>query len=229
MHYGTNNPCLDYYIDNDYTTKLKKIDMEKDVGVTFSKDLKFNEHINNIVNKANQITGIIKRSFTFMDCDLFNKLFKTTVRPHLEYANVIWHPAFKGQSVRLENVQRRATKMIHDLKDMTYHERLQKLKLPSIKYRQLRGDLIQTYKIIHSIDNVKSDDFFTLSPNNTRNSELKLYKEFSKSKIRSNFLPNRVNNLWNNLSINTKTCNSVPMFKKCVDKELTHLTYDFYK
>ena len=229
LHYGANNPCLDYYLDSDLKTKLKKIVTEKDVGVTFSNDLKFNEHINNVISKTNQITGIIKRSFSYMDCELFNNLFKSIVRPHLEYANVIWHPLLKGQSIRIEKIQRRATKMIPKLKDMTYQERLKELKLPSIKYRQLRGDLIQTFKIIHNIDNVKCDDFFTINSNNTRNSDLKLYKERARTNIRSNFLTYRINNLWNSLSTSTKTSKTVNTFKNSIDSELTHLTYDFYE
>ena len=71
--------------------------------------------------------------------------------------------------------------MIPNLKDKNYSERLRILKLPSIKYRQLRGDLIQTYKIITNIENVNCLDFFEIrESSNTRNSHLKLYKEFAK-------------------------------------------------
>ena len=86
--------------------------------------------------------------------------------------------------------------MVGSLKNISYEDRLQQLNLPSIKYRQMRGDLIQTYKIVHNIDNLDKDSFFRLNPsNNTRNSHLKLEKEFSKSSIRSNFLANRVKNM----------------------------------
>ena len=130
---------------------------------------------------------------------------------------------------QLARVQRRATKMIPKLKDLNYLECLKELKQPSIQYRQLRGDLIQTYKIVHKIDNVNRDDFFTLNCNNTRNSEFKLYKERATSKIRTNFLPYRVNNLWNSLSAETKSSKSVNIFKNSIDRELSHLTYNFYE
>ena len=138
-----------------------------------AKDLKFNKHIDNVVSKANQITGIVRRSFEYLDNKMFLKLYKSIIRPHLEYANVIWHPMFKHQKQRLESVQRRATKILPHLKNKSYSERLSELKLPSIKYRQLRGDLIQTYKIINSIDNVDYSEFFTLSNSSTRNSHTK--------------------------------------------------------
>ena len=147
------------------------------------------------------MTGIIKRSFTYMDREMFIKLYKTIIRPNLEYANTIWHPLFKRQSVDIEKVQRRATKMLHDLKNLPYSLRLKKLKLPSMKFRRIRGDLIQTFKIINDIDNVDKDSFFVFNTDSrTRNSENKLYKVFSKSRVRSNFFSERVVNYWNSLS-----------------------------
>ena len=79
-------------MNSESTLELSGTDSEKDIGVTFSNNLKFDKHINNIISKANQMTGIIKRSFKYMDKDMFIKLYKSIVRPHLEYANVIWHP-----------------------------------------------------------------------------------------------------------------------------------------
>ena len=207
---------------------MKETLLEKDVGVTFSKDLKFNEHINNVVSKANQITGIVKRSFDYLDNEMFLKLYKSIIRPHLEYANVIWHPMYQHQKHKIEAVQRRATRMLSHLKDKTYSERLNILKLPSIKYRQLRGDLIQTYKIINNIENLNCSDFFNVRDSNTRNSHLKLYKEFTKTLARTNFLPNRINTVWNSLSTNTKSSININQFKNRVDLELTSLHYDFY-
>ena len=77
----------------------------------------------------------------FPSKDIFLKLYKSVVRPHLEYANVIWHPIFAKQLKKLENVQRRATKLVPNLKSLSYTERLMSLNLPTIQYRQL-GDLI---------------------------------------------------------------------------------------
>ena len=94
--------------------------------------------------------------------------------------------------------------MVKEIKDLSYQDRLEILNLPSIKYRQIRADLIQTYKILHNIDNVNGEDFFSLSKiQNTRNNELKLYKKFAKSIPRNNFLSFRVINLWNSLQPDT--------------------------
>ena len=101
--------------------------------------------------------------------------------------------------------------MIPKLKDLTYQKCLKELKLPTVQYRQLRGDLIQSYKIVHKMHNANCDDFFTLNSNNTRNSEFKIYKGRATSKI-THFLPYRVNNLWNSLSAERKSSNINNMF-----------------
>ena len=95
MRYGNHNEIPPYYMDVSNTKILAQTTSEKDVGVTFTNGLKFETHVNNIVSKANQIIGLIKRSFTFMDKNMFIKLYKCMVRPHIEYANVIWHPIHK--------------------------------------------------------------------------------------------------------------------------------------
>ena len=227
LHIGSKNSKHEYYTDENSTLKLKTVNTERDVGVTFSSDLKFDEHISNIVGKANSLTGLLKRSFAYLDKSMFNKLFKGIIRPQLEYANVIWHPNFKRQSILIEKVQRRATKILGEIKDESYTDRLKALNLPSLKFRRLRGDLIQSYKIIHEIDNLNKDNFFKFSTSCTRNPDLKLYKEFTKTKLRSNFLPHRINEVWNSLSLSTKTAKDLNTFKTCIDSELAHLKFEF--
>jgi hypothetical protein len=72
-------------------------------------------------------------------------------RPHLEYAEAVWSPSKVGDKDVIENVQRRATKQIPSLKNLEYTDRLKKLKMPTLKSRRLRGDMIETFKIINGI------------------------------------------------------------------------------
>ena len=136
-------------IFNPYTPRqhqLEVVDHDKDLGVTMDVDLIFDKHISNKINKANGSVGLIRRSFIHLDEESFLRLYKALVRPHLEYANPVWAPRFKRQAEVIENVQRRATKLIPGFNDLTYEERIRKLKLPILKYRRLRGDLIKNIK-----------------------------------------------------------------------------------
>ena len=114
------------------------------------------------------------------------QLYKSLVRPHLEYGNQIWNPFLKRQSRAIERVQRRATKFIKHLSDLEYGERLKKLKLPSLKYRRIRGDLINTYKILRNC-NSNTTMFQLTNDLRTRNNELKLFTQYSRTNIRKIF------------------------------------------
>jgi len=78
-------------------------------------------------------------------------LYKAMVRPDVEYANAIWSPYKKGEIEAIEKVQKRATKLVISLKKLPCKERLLQLNLHTLKYRQLRGDMIEVYKIIHDM------------------------------------------------------------------------------
>jgi hypothetical protein len=74
-------------------------------------------------------------------------LYNAFVRTHLDYVSSVWAP-FKAKHIeQIEGVQRRATKQIPGFRDMTYSERLRALKLPSLSYRKLRGDMIEVVEM----------------------------------------------------------------------------------
>ena len=96
MHLGRKNIQHKYYIkEEDKTIEVEQISIEKDVGVTFDNDLKFSEHIAICVKKANQKLGLIRRSFEYIDKDMHLILYKSLVRPTLDYASVVWAPSLK--------------------------------------------------------------------------------------------------------------------------------------
>jgi hypothetical protein len=100
------------------------------------------------INKANRCVGLIRRSFKHLNEEMFLSLYKALVRPHIEYANQVWSPRLQKHKDSIENVQHRATKLLPGFRDMSYEERLMKLRLPTLSYRRLRGDLIEVFKIL---------------------------------------------------------------------------------
>ena len=85
---------------------------QKDLGVAIDNKLKFVPHIQAMVKKANRNLGLIKRTFSYLDKTVFLNLYKTIVRPHLEYASVL----YKKDCISIENVQNRATRMVHSIR-----------------------------------------------------------------------------------------------------------------
>ena len=74
--------------------------------------------------KAMSVLGMIKRIFPYLDREGFMLLYNTYVWAHLEYCVQVWNPCRKEDLLCLEMVQRRATKMIYELKHLAYDERL---------------------------------------------------------------------------------------------------------
>ena len=99
--------------------EIEHVFEEKDVGVVFDSELSFKEHICEKVRKANCLNGLIRRSFSYLDCKMFLQIYTSIVRPYLKYVNMI------------ENVQIRATKLVDGLGKLEYKERLAKYNLPT--------------------------------------------------------------------------------------------------
>ncbi len=221
MYIGKNNPETKYNMKLDTAnTQIISCNAEKDLGVTFDKNLNFDQHINNIVNKANQVLGVIKRTFTYLDRDVFIKLYKALVRPHLEYGNVIWNPYLKRQTKAIEKVQRRATKLVKECQNMSNIDRLNYLRLHSLKGRRLKGDIIETYQILNGLEGIQTDRLFKLAENtNTRNTDNKLYIRYCKTNKRKFFFSFRVAQCWNNLPNTYKKAPSTNIFKNLLVKD----------
>ena len=129
----------------------------------FDSRLTFEEHITEITSKAHRVTGMIWRSFEFMNKDMFLNLYKSIIRPIVEYGSCVWSPYLKKDIKRLEDVQRRATKLVKDVSDLSYEQRLKALGIPTLEYRRDRADMIQIYKSVYGHDELKWDHLFTLS------------------------------------------------------------------
>lgn len=78
-------------------------------------------------------------------------LYKSLVRSHLEYGVSVWSPHYEYLIEKLEKVQKRAIKLIISIKHLKYEERLRHLKLPTLKFRRVRGDMIEVYKFFNNI------------------------------------------------------------------------------
>ena len=167
------------------------------------------------------MVGLLRRTLVPMDKPMFVTLFKTLVRPKLEYNNSVWHPNSKVDMKQLEAVQRRATKMLPGMKNLSYPERLKALNLPTIQYRRMRGDLIQVYKYLNNYYNVQWSKLFHVKHDpvyHTRGHRFKLSKNSFQSKIRQNFFSVRVINNWNSLPEEIVCATSLNEFKNAVDK-----------
>ena len=133
---------------NNQEVTLERNDKVKDLGIWFDEKLSFREHIQDKINKAYMMLGIIRRNFKYLTLPTFILIYKSMVRSHLDYCCCVWAPYKKGDIEALEKVQKRATKLVPSLRHLPYHDRLKACNLTTLHYRQIRGDMIETYKIV---------------------------------------------------------------------------------
>ena len=226
IHFGKNNPRQKYTMGGHAPAGvvLEQVSFEKDVGVLISEDLKPSLQCNAAAKKANTILGRMTRSFTYRDKVVWVRLYKIYVRPHLEYCVQAWSPWTQADIKVLEDVQRRAVRMVSGLSSNSYEGRLAELGLSTLEERRTRGDLIQTWKILHGQDDVKESIWFNrLAANASRETRASsapytLAQNVANTDLRRNMFSYRVVRLWNALPNNVRESQTINMFKNSYDK-----------
>ena len=155
------------------------------------------------------------------------KLYKTLVRPIVEYNNIIWGPSHILDNQKVERIQRRATRIIPSLNHLSYHDRLKHLNLPSLQHRRRRGDLIYLYQILKGVYDIDFQLFTPSTSNITRGHTMKLFKHHMNSYARSKFFSNRVINDWNSLPQFIIDSPSINEFKLLLDRHFRNCLFDF--
>ena len=236
MHLGRTNEKRDYFMHTDEGDlhKLEESELEKDLGLNTDNKLKFTDHCQIKINTANKVLRYIRHTFQHLDEQTFLLLYTAMVRPHLEYASCAWNPYLKYNIDSVERVQRRATKMVPSLKDMSYTDRLKKLNLETLEYRRTRADLLETFRILNGIHTLDQSchcshcpDKLMFTPSlssSTRGHNRKLQIQEATG-IRKHYFT-RVAKLWNNLSQAAVSASSINIFKNHLSKEL-HNKFNF--
>ena len=210
---------------SDKDHQLDRVEEVKDLGVIFNSSLKFGNHIKKMVHKANRLLGLIKRTFSYLEPQMVRILYITLIRPHLDYASVVWNPYQSGDIKTLEQVQRRVTRACPSIAHLTYDDRLIALNLPSLLYRRRCMDMIMMYKILNGLDGLPFDDLFSFHQLTTRSNGYKLYKHFCHLNCRKHFFSQRVINDWNSLPRDIIESQNIWTFKSKLDIFWNHYRF----
>ena len=92
----------------------------------------------------------------------------------------------------MEVIQRRATKIVLSLKDMSYDEKLKRLGLTTLRERSVRGDIFEVFKIFNGIEKIDQGQFFVKKNRlNIRGHPKKLTVKYSHTEKRKKFFSQR--------------------------------------
>ena len=140
-------------------TEVPTATQEKDLGIIVTENLKVSEQRAKVTKTANKVLGIIKRSYDDKSIANLLPLYKALVRPHIEYCVQAWRPYYQKDVDNLEQIQRRATRMMEEVRGMDYEERLRQTSLVTLEARRTRADIIEVFKIMKGLEGLKREGF----------------------------------------------------------------------
>ena len=208
---GNDNPENIYEINN---VEVKVVESECDLGLHTNSHLTWDDHIKESIKKANKMIAWIVRNIISREEEVMLLLYKTIIRPHLEYCVQVWSPAAHHGSwsmiIDLEKIQKKFTRLINGIGLLPYSERLATLKLTTLAERRLRGDLIETYKISNGIVDYGKNLFKWSRSGSNIVSRTVCGR---KNALRQNFFSQRVHKYWNLLPLSVKKAKNINQFK----------------
>ena len=162
------------------------------------KDLKWQKQTEQSFKTANRVLGFIARNFRYKNKQLILQLYKSLVLPHLEHAVQFWSPHLRRDIDKIEKMQRRATKMIPEIRNHSYHQRIQDLDHISLVQIRLGGQLIEVLKCLNRFTTACAKGLFDYDLNDrTRNNGAKFILKHFNTSVVQHFYPIKITTIWN--------------------------------
>ena len=172
-----------YYMGEDSARKeLESMHQERDLGVIVTSDLKSSSQCLKSAATARKVIAMVRRTLRNLDIADFRLIYKTYIRPHMEFCIQAWSPNFVKDIDVLERVQKAATNLVLMLRKYNYATRLRIIGITSLEERRLRGDMIEVYKLLTEKEQIDHRQFFNSAdtPYGLRGHEKKLAKDRSR-------------------------------------------------
>ena len=206
--------------------KLELVDKAKYLGITITSDLRWNDHINLITNRANSSLAFIKRNIR-IPCPRIKAIaYKSLVRPHVEYASAVWDPFTAKNIDKIEAIQTRAArwalnKYRYGPNTTPVNQMISELEWPSLCTRRKENRLTCLYKIKKGIVRISPPPYIQppTHQHNTRNKKAHTIAipDSLTNYHQNSFFPRTVRD-WNQLSPSITEAPSLEIFKSKLHK-----------
>ena len=167
-----------------------------------SRDLSWSNHVDTLVNKANKVLGLLKRTVGSKNREIFSVLYRSLVRPLLENASPVWSPYLVKDKLAIESIQRRASRIVLGQKrrEMSYEDRCELPGWSTLERRREYFSLVECYKTVFELNGLECRDYFEFCNNNTRsNNPFKIRMKSAKVNAFKHSFFVRIIKEWNNL------------------------------
>ena len=212
-------PTITSYTLHGHT--LTSVRSAKYLGCTFTSDLRWNEHVNNICNKANKTIGFLKRNLNISATSVKENAYKALVRPLVEYASPVWDPYHQNEIDRLEMVQRCGARYVTNRHGnrSSVNDMLQHLDWTSLENRRKYARLALFYKIENEKVAICKEGRLIRPRHTTRNMPTKSYQlpATGSDYRKHSFFPRTIRD-WNALPPGIVSAPSLEVFKASVTK-----------
>ena len=198
---------------------LQQSTVERDLGIMVRADLKWDDQVRAAAQKARLSAHSIAKSFITRDVKVWSSLFRTFVRPHVEYAMPAWLPHQANHLKTLESAQRWFTRQIPGIGHMDHLTRYRMCELQSVETRRDRGVQIQTFKILSGFSMTSRRLLWPLNHNyETRGREIGNLEHIQPhGNVRKFSFAARAPVLWDSVSAEAKNATSINTFKNSLD------------
>ena len=229
IHAGRNNPRKEYFMKGD---KIEVANEEKDLGVWVDASMKPGKQCATAAKSANFALSQIQRAFHYRKKSYLVPLYKTFVRPKLEFASSAWSPWLEQDKKIMEKTQERLIRMLSDVKGNSYEEKLKDAGLTTLENRRERGDALEAFKTINGFNHVDKNKWFkfeseearptrsntTITAEGAKRRPDVIRGESARLEVRKNFYNVRISKKWNDIPDEVKTQKSVNAFKNAYDR-----------
>ena len=228
LHCGNRNSRYKYMMDG---TEIGEAIEERDLGIQVTGSMKPSRQCAAVAKSANFALGQLLRAFHYRGKRSLIPLFKTFVRPKLEFSAAAWSPWTEGDCKSLEKVQERLIRSLSDVRGDNYEDKLKNAGLTTLRERRERGDMVEAFKTLRGINAVDADGWFKPISEDARPTranaiigeegetrrELVLEVERSRLDLRKYSYTVRAAKAWNDVPEATKKQTNTNAFKNSYD------------
>jgi len=199
---------------------LKHSPMEKDLGVLITEDLRWDNQVRAATAKARGTAHSLSRALVSKDARTWASLYRTFVRPHIEYASSAWIPHLASHLTTLGTVQRWFTRQIPGIGRLNQDERESECGLEPVASRIRRGIVIETFKSKAGFSGVQYDMLQPIAHEyDTRGREAGNFTHVKPKKDVRKFSFSAIAPiLWDDVNAETRSARSVNGFKNGYDR-----------